>query len=119
MGDVTAYTYETAKIHCDVKTALKWSSLAIKGTRGGFRPLEVTLFPTGKISWRSKLKRHTAEYLIEEGYRGVGHNVTLDLVIQNVKCRDGDVYTCFLLSDVMNQQTKSRLTTVGGCTWYH
>ena len=112
MGDVTAYTYETAKVHCDVRIALKWSSLAIKGTKG-FRPLEVTLSPTGKLSWRSKRHRHKAEFKIEEGYHGAGQNVTLDLVIQNVKCGDGDVYTCFLLSDVINQQKRSRLTTVG------
>ena len=112
MKDVTAYTFEPAKVHCDVKVALKWSSLAITGKKG-WRPLELKLYPDGHVSWKSKRTRHRAEYVIDAGYEGVGNNITLDLIIDNVQCRDGDVYTCTLLSEVVNQEAKSKVTTVG------
>ena len=112
MKDVTAYTFEPTKVHCDVKVALKWSSLSIKGKKG-WRPLELKLYPDGHVSWKSKRTRHRAEYKIEDGYGDIGNNVTLDLIIDNVQCRDGDVYSCILFSEVVNTQAKSKVTTVG------
>ena len=114
MKDVTAYTFEETRIHCDVKVALKWNSLAIRKQKG-FRPLELKLYPDGEIKWKSKFTRHRAEYLIEDGYGEVGNNVTLDLIIGSVQCRDGDIYTCILISDVIDQQAINKLTTVGRC----
>ncbi|XP_053404529.1 mucin-5AC-like [Mercenaria mercenaria] len=113
MRDITSYTFENVKLNCSVKRAIKWKSLSVKNNKK-WRPLEVTLFPSGEIKWsRAKTKRHDVTYDITNSTDGTGSNITIRLIINDVQCRDGNTYFCSLKSDIKDRVVKSQLTTVG------
>lgn len=113
MHDVTSYTFENAKIICRVLHAIRWQSLSIKINQE-WRPLEVTLHPSGKIKWsNSKTKRHDVIYDIINSTDGTGSNMTLSLLIEDIQCGDANTYICTLESEILDQSTMSELVVVG------
>ncbi|WAR27784.1 FA5-like protein [Mya arenaria] len=109
--DETSYTHETAIITCNVEHAIQWTSLKIE-EKDTFRPLTVTLQPSGSITWNGKTSRQDAMYNVTSSEDGLGDNVTLQLVIHDVQCRDGRRFECFPSSNLQNRRDSAMLIVV-------
>ncbi|KAL4220262.1 hypothetical protein ACF0H5_020669 [Mactra antiquata] len=113
MEDRTSYLYENTTIDCTVKHALRWETLSIR-VQKKWRPLEITLHPSGSIEFSKSLKqRQDVTYDIKDNAAGNGNDISLSLVISKVQCKDAETFICTLKSAYPDKVTQSQLVVVG------